>query len=196
MEVVVNDPEEKKQAYTAYSGKVLSLDTIVKTSVHGGTTHSVLTGTDFSVHSTSVELKKARVVLSNGRIKEFNTEGMEMQEGDSVEFITAENGKTIFVRNLATGDFKIADPTYRLGEGGAFVIFACLGCIAYGLYALFSQGQFVRGFGCIALGVVIPLGMGHLLETSKSKSALDFRRKVEGTGIQVPKFKPLRQVQV
>ena len=150
MDVVVNDPEQKKQAYTAYSGKVLSLETVVLTSVHGGTTHSVLTGTDFSVHSSSVELKKARVVLSNGRIKEFNTEGMEMQEGDSVEFITAENGNTIFVRNLATGDFEIAEPRFKVGEGGAFVIFACLGGIAYGLYALFSQWQFMRGFGCIA----------------------------------------------
>lgn len=189
MYVVINSPEYTNQAYTSYAGRILSVETLVGTSVQGITTNSVFNGKELSIRSTSAEYQKARVTLANGRIREFHTDGVEMQEGDEVEFISSENGSNVYVKNVTTRDWDIAEPRYNRSEIPPVSGMACMLSIAYGGYSVYKFKSFMVGFGCILVGAVALALMIKFERAWVRKLRFKFEEKVRATGTQVASFK-------
>jgi hypothetical protein len=198
MQVYINSPEETKLVYTGYSGRVMSVETHIGTAVQGGSTNSVITGKDVYVTSSTFEIKKAKVILTNGRIKEFGTEKIEMQEGDEVEFITAENGKNIYVKNSTTGITIIADLYYTKLDLG-LVAMACLAAIIFGVYGIFkglftpSLAIFIVGITSAVAGSIVLMLMIKIRNRLKETFESDFHKKVRATGIVVSEFKSVQE---
>ena len=187
MYIHINDTEEINHVYTTYVGRVVGIETLVKSTIHGGTVASG--GKEFSMHATSIEVKKAKVVLPNGRIKEFDTEGIEMQEGDEVEFTTAENGKCVFVKNATTGDSDVAEPYYIKSEVVPWAAMACLASICYGVYSIFWRQSFLLGLAYFAAGTITMTLMYKFRSASIKKSNANFQEKIKATGATVTLFK-------
>ena len=197
MRVCINSPEELKFVYTAYSGRVLNVETHIGTAIQGGTTNSVITGKDLYITSTSVEFKRAKVALPNGRVKEFPTDGVEMQEGDEVEFIAASNGSNIYVKNATTGDWDIADLDYTRSQLLVPVAgIACLAVVGYGIFFIF-QGKsfmiFMIGLLFFLVGSISLILMIKIRAASIKKLEADFQKKVRASGITVPSFKNIKK---
>lgn len=197
MRVFINSPEQAKLIYTGYSGRVLIVETHIGSAVQGGTTNSIITGKHLHITSSTVEVKKAKVVLANGRIKELDIDKIEMQEGDEVEFITADDGKNIYIKNSTTGVTNIADLYYMSRSGIGLASCASLAAIAFGVYFLFDIFKhplfsLILGLPLIFGGFAVITLTTNISNRLKGNSESDFHEKVRATGIVVSAFKPIK----
>ena len=182
MKVNIDSPEETKLVYVGYSGKVLSVEIHITTAVHPG---------EGGLTSSTFETRIAKAALANGRIKEFDPDKIEMQEGDEVEFITASDGKSIYIKNLATGMSDVADLRYTKSEAAPIVGLVCIAVVVYGVYSIFSGKSFMTGLSCVVAGSIVLAILIKVREFMKGSFESDFHKKVKATGITVAKFKPV-----
>ena len=184
MKVDIDSPEETKLIYTGYSGKVLSVETHITTAVHPG---------QVGLTSSTFETRIAKAALANGRIKEFDPDKIEMQEGDEVEFITASDGKSIYIKNLTTGVSDVADLRYTPWEAASIVAMGCIAIVAYGAYSIFTGKSFMTGLSCVVAGSIAATIVIKARMFLKGSCESDFHKKVKATGITVTKFKPVQE---
>lgn len=188
MRIFIDSPEVAKNIYEGYNGRVLEVQTHIGALVNGGGV-----GGNVFLTSSTVEVKKARVALKNGRIKEINVNDVEVQEGDEIEFVTAGDGMTIYVKNLTTGVSNMVDLYYEGSVALNFFAIALVGIIIYGLINIFSGKTFLMGLFCVAGGVAMFFVMGLVRQFWVRNLESDFHKKIRATGIDVPVFKPAKQ---
>lgn len=188
MSIFIDSPEERNKEYTGHHGRVLSVQTHVGTAVN-----RVGTGSDIYVSSSVVEVKKARVALDNGRIKEIDTYNIEMQEDDKVELITSDDGGLIYLKNSTTGSFYMDELCHEAPVGLCIFIAVSVVMAGFGLVSIFSSKSYFVGSICFAAGLIV------LFKTSKAWGAWlqkiqgEFHKKIRATGIDVQNFKPVKQ---
>ena len=185
MKVNIDSPEETKLVYTGYTGKVLSVETHITTAVHPG---------QVGLTASTFETRKAKAALANGRIKEFDPDKIEMQAGDDVEFITASDDKSIYIKNLTTGVSNVADLHYTTWEGASIVGLAGIAVVVYGAYSIFWGKSFMTGVSCVVGGSIALTIIIKARSFLKGISESNFHEKVRATGIKVTKFKPVQEV--
>ena len=185
MKVNIDSPEETNLVYTGYTGKVLSVETHITTAVHPG---------QVGLTASTFETRKAKAALANGRIKEFDADKIEMQAGDDVEFITASDDKSIYIKNLTTGVSNVADLRYTPWEGTSILGIACIAVVVYGVYSIFWGKSFMTGLSCVVGGSIALTIIIKARSFLKGISESNFHEKVRATGIKVTKFKPVQEV--
>ena len=101
MHYPLNKYDEGKN-FIRYTGKVLTVETHRGSSVSGTTTNTISAGKVLNIQSRGFKSTTVKVMLPTGRHKEFDAQGIEMQEGDEVEFVITDSdfntrigGKTV-----------------------------------------------------------------------------------------------------
>ena len=192
MHYSLNNNEDGSQSFTLFTGKVLTLQSRTDAIVSGTTTETVFSGKVLDISTKTLKTVSAKIVLPNGRHKEFDTDGVEMQEGDDVEFVVTGSGKNVFVRNLTSGVEDVAAPVYHRSGFVNLVALGLLGCVIYGLYKIFSrQHEYAMGLVWVfAAGSVLVYSSLKLQRGIESLEA-GFRGKLLATGVRIKNFKPV-----
>ena len=170
--------------YSGFSGKVLSVETHINTAVLHG-----LNG----ITSSTLEVKIAKVTLTNGRIKEFDPDKIEMQADGDVEFVTTSDGKSIYLKNLTTGVSNVAERLYTKSEAAPFVGMACIAIIVYGGYSIFLDKSLMTGLSYVVARSIVLAMVIKVCTFLQIRFESDFYNKVRATGIKVAKFKAVQE---
>ena len=191
MRYSLNKYDDEGKNFLRYEGKVLSVENHRGSYVSGTTTNTISSGKLINIVSKGYKSTTVKVILPTGRHKEFDTQGIEMQEGDEVEFVITDFDHEIYANNITTGTEEVAQPVYHrpsIVNGIAIALFACL---IYGLYKIFGTGSFFVGLIWAGISGTALLYFSVMWQKRINVLMLNFQEKVLSTGVKVKNFKPV-----
>ena len=192
MHYPLNKYDEGKN-FIRYTGKVLTVETHRGSSVSGTTTNTISAGKVLNIQSRGFKSTTVKVMLPTGRHKEFDGQGIEMQEGDEVDFVITDMGCPIYAKNITTGIEEVAQPVYYSEGVIAFFLIVLILCIVVGCVLIFQMGLVFKGVVCAGAAGAVLIFYTQKLEKGVHASVLQFQDKLLATGVAVKNFKPVRR---
>lgn len=192
MNYSLNKYDDEGKDFIRYVGKVISIENHRGSSVSSTTTNTISSGKILNIQSRGFKYTTVKVILPTGRHKEFDSQGIEMQEGDEVEFVITDLGREIYANNISTGIEEVAQPVYHrpgLVNGIAVALVACVG---YGLFKIFGAGAVLIGLVWVAISATTLLLSALAWQKRIDVLKLNFQEKLLLTGVKVKNFKPVQ----
>lgn len=175
--------------FIRYTGKVLAVESHRGNYVSATTENTISRGKVVNIQSNGFKSTTVKVMLPTGRHKEFDAQGIEMQEGDEVEFVVTEKNSPIYAKNITTGIEEVVQPMYhRDGAGAFFVVVMVLGICA-GLFLIFTMNLVFKGVICVGAFGAVLLYCSKKWQDGVNSSVLEFQDKLLATGVAVKSFK-------
>ena len=191
MNYSLNKYDDEGKDFVRYAGKVLSVENHRGSSVSGTTTNTISSGKVLNIQSTGFKYTTVKIILPNGRHKEFGSQGIEMQEGDEVEFVITNVGKEIYANNITTGVEEVAKPVYHRSGIVNGITLALIACVIYGLYKIFGAGAVLVGLMWASIPGTALLYFAVMWQKRIDVLKVNFEERLSLTGVKVKNFKPV-----
>ena len=179
--------------FIRYTGKVLTVESHRGSYVSGTTENTISYGKVVNIQSNGFKSTTVKVMLPTGRHKEFDAQGIEMQEGDEVEFVVTEKNSPIYAKNITTEIEEVVQPVYHSEEAKAYFLIAMILCIVVGFFLIFGMGLVVKGVICAGVAGTVLLYCAQKWQKNVDALVLQFQDKLLATGVAVKNFKPVRR---
>ena len=191
MRYSLNKYHDEGKNFIRYTGRVLTVESHRGSYVSGTTTNTISDGKVLNIQTHGFKSTTVKVMLPTGRHKEFDSQSIEMQEGDEVEVVITDMGRPIYAKNITTGIEEVAQPVYYSEGVIAFFLIFLILCIIVGCVLIFQMGLVFKGVVCAGAAGAVLIFYTQKLEKGVHASVLQFQDKLLATGVTVKNFKPV-----
>lgn len=191
MRYSLNKYHDEGKNFIRYTGRVLTVESHRGSYVSGTTTNTISDGKVLNIQTHGFKSTTVKVMLPTGRHKEFDSQSIEMQEGDEVEFVITDMGRPIYAKNITTEIEEVVQPVYHSEEAKAYFLIAMILCIVVGFFLIFEMGLVVKGVICAGVAGTVLLYCAQKWQKNVDALVLQFQDKLLATGVTVKNFKPV-----